>query len=224
MNFRFPVFLDVGGKRCVVTGEGFEVPQKVLALADAGADVIYINPEAEARIAELAEQGRISWEQRQFTPGDLGGCFLVIADTDHNAEIFQLCEQSAVLCNCVDDPRHCRFSFGSLHRQGELSIAISTNGWAPAIAVRLRQWLEKEIGPEYAVLLDMLKNVRPEISARVGDFDARKNLWYQIVDSNILDLLRDGQRSQAETLVRQKIDAAANNTSHSDISGDSVDR
>ena len=44
MNFRFPVFLDVTGKRCLVTGEGYEVAGKVKALIDAGAETLYINP------------------------------------------------------------------------------------------------------------------------------------------------------------------------------------
>ena len=128
MNFRFPVFLDLTGKKCLVTGEGYEVAGKVQALVDAAAQVTYVNPRAEAAIETLAAAGLIHWEKRDFVPEDLHGLFLVISDLEDNSEIFRMAEEQRILCNCVDDPEHCRFSFGSLHRRGELTIAISTNG------------------------------------------------------------------------------------------------
>jgi siroheme synthase-like protein len=209
LNFRFPVFLDVTGKNCVVTGEGFEVPAKVLALVNASADVTYIHPHADDRIRNLAEAGLIHWERRAFTPSDLEDCFLLIADTENNAEIFQLAEERRVLCNSVDDPANCRFSFGSVHRRGELMIAISTNGWAPAVAVRLREWLEREIGPEYADLLAILKDARPLIAQSVPEFAARKQLWYELVDSELLELLRSGHADEAKQFVAARIQRAA---------------
>jgi siroheme synthase-like protein len=120
----------------------------------------------------------------------------------------------------VDDPPNCRFSFGSVHRQGDLTIAISTNGWAPAVAVRLRQWMEREIGPEYGALLELLKEVRPEIASRIPDFTMRRDLWYRIVDSDAVLKLRQGEGAEAAALVRRLIDEAVNSTSHSGTSGD----
>src|ERR1700712_199991 len=111
MNFRFPVFMDLDGKPCIVTGAGPEVPPKVRALVNAGAQVRYIHPEAEPSIAELAASGRLQWEQRNFESSDFDNCFLIIADTDNNEAIFKQAEERRVLCNCVDDPSHCRFSF-----------------------------------------------------------------------------------------------------------------
>jgi siroheme synthase-like protein len=127
-----------------------------------------------------------------------------------------LCEERGILCNSVDDPEHCRFIFGSVHRRGDLMIAISTNGWAPALAVRLKEKFQREIGPEYEALLGMLKDVRPEITRRIPDFDARKALWYRIVDSDLLDVLRDGHTGEARRRLNDMIEAAVNNTSGSD--------
>jgi uroporphyrin-III C-methyltransferase/precorrin-2 dehydrogenase/sirohydrochlorin ferrochelatase/precorrin-2 dehydrogenase/sirohydrochlorin ferrochelatase len=220
LNFRFPVFLDLTGKNCLVTGAGYEVPAKVQALVDASANVTYINPSAEPPIESLAVAGLIRWHARAFEPGDLRERFLVITDHEDNSEIFRMAEEQRVLCNAVDDPSHCRFSFGSIHRQGELAMAISTNGWAPAVAVRLKEWLQREIGPEYAVFLDLLKKVRPEITTRIGDFAARRALWYRIVDSEALALLRNNQIGAAEGLIRSMIEETVSNTSGSDTSPD----
>jgi len=219
VNFRYPVFLDLTGKLCLVTGEGYEVAGKVQALVDAKAKVTYVNPRAEPSIQQLAASGSLVWQQREFETSDLSGCFLVITDREDNSEVFRLAEEQSILCNSVDDPEYCRFSFGSIHRRGELTIAISTNGWAPAVAVRLRERFEREIGPEYTAFLALLKQVRPEITARIADFASRRELWYRIVDSDALEKLREGQPSAAESTIRRLIDEAINNISRSGTSG-----
>jgi siroheme synthase-like protein len=208
VNFRFPVFLDLSQKKCLVTGAGYEVAAKVQALVDASAHVVYVNPNAEPAIEALAATGLICWEQRDFSPADLSGCFLVITDRADNSEIFRLAEEQRILCNSVDDPTHCRFSFGSIHRRGELTIAISTNGWAPAVAVRLKERFQREIGPEYTDFLELLKQARPQIIARIAHFAARRELWYRIVDSAVLTLLARGEKEAAAQLVQQLIDSA----------------
>ena len=220
MNFRYPVFLDLTGKKCVVTGEGLEIAAKLEGLYKASAKVVYVHPAAETRIQEMAATGMISWEQRDLRADDLEDCFLVVTDREDNSRIFALAEARNVLCNAVDDPSHCRFTFGSVHRQGDLTIAISTNGRAPALAVRLRQWIEQNIGPEYGSLLEIMKRVRPEINDAIPDFSARRELWYGIVDSEVLSLLRDGQTSEAHAQIRRMIDEALSNISHSRISSD----
>ena len=193
---------------------------KVRGLVDASAEVVYVSPEAEPEIAQLAAAGVIIWHAREFLESDLDGCFLAISDLEDNSAVFRACEERGILCNSVDDPERCRFTFGSVHRRGDLTIAISTNGWAPAVAVRLKEKLQHEIGAEYEALLQMLKQVRPEITSRIREFGARRALWYRIVDSELLQLLRQGQDEAAWELLRNMIDDAINNTSRSDTSGD----
>lgn len=224
MNFGYPIFLDLTGKKCVVTGEAYEVAFKIQALVDASATVTYVNERAEPAIEALAAAGLIRWEQRGFLAADLDDCFLVISNCEENAAIFRLAEQQRVLCNSVDDPERCRFSFGALHRQGDLTIAISTNGWAPAVAVRLKEKMQREIGPEYGEFLSILKEARPRIAARIADFSTRRELWYRLVDSEVLSLLRAGRSGEASAAVEEMIEQAANSTWHSDTSGGGAGR
>jgi precorrin-2 dehydrogenase/sirohydrochlorin ferrochelatase len=208
MNFRYPIFLDLSGKKCLVVGEGYEVAAKVEGLVEASARVTYIHPRAEVAIEAMAWAGLLEWEPRDFQPADLQGCFLVISDLPDNSAIFQMAEEQGILCNSVDDPANCRFSFGSLHRQGDLTIAISTNGYAPALAVRLKEQLQREVGPEYAEFMRMLREVRPQITAGIADFSARRALWYRIVDSEILALLRAGKTGDAHALLSNLVAAS----------------
>ena len=212
MNFRYPIYLDLTGKRCVVTGEGIEVAAKVAALVEAAANVTYINREAVPEIQELIHSNKVTWEGRDFHPDDLDRCFLVVTCRPDNAEIFRLAEARGVLCNAVDDPKNCRFSHGSIHRQGDLTVGISTNGTAPAVAVRIKEMLQREIGPEYKSLLELLVQVRPEINARLTSFGARRDLLYRIVDSDALALFRTGNNEGARNLVREIISQAISST------------
>jgi siroheme synthase-like protein len=219
VNFRYPIFLDLTGKKCVVTGEGYEVAGKVRALAEASANVLYVNSDAVPEIRELAEGGAIRWEPRDFHPEDLDNCFLIITSRPNNAEIFYLAEERKVLCNAVDDPKHCRYSYGSIHRQGDLTIGISTNGVAPAIAVRLKERFQNEIGPEYKEFLEILSQLRPEINLRISNFEDRKKLWYRIVDSDVLTLLRSSQRQAAQDLIQNFIETAITEAAIAESSG-----
>lgn len=210
MNFHYPVFLDLTGKRCLVIGEGAELAAKIRDLVSSGARVLYVNPRAETAIARLAAQGAIEWRAGDFAASDLDGSFLVISALADNAEVFRLAEERNILCNSTDDPKHCRFIFPSTHRQKDFTIAISTNGAAPAFAVRMKQRFQREIGPEYGILVDLLKEIRGEIKRRIPDFPRRRELWYRIIDSDILEKIRAGNIEGARGEIREWIDNALN--------------
>lgn len=99
--------------------------------------------------------------------------------------------------NSVDDPRRSSFIAGSVARQGDLVVAISTSGKAPALAVRLRQALERQLGPHYARFLQLAGTLRAQVAARHPGFARRRELWYRLVDSDVLHLLLRGDEAAA---------------------------
>src|SRR4051794_15189750 len=74
--------LKLSGRRCVVVGGGEIGLEKVEGLLACDADVVLVAPEAVAELQELAHEGSIAWERREYRPEDLEGTFLVIASTD----------------------------------------------------------------------------------------------------------------------------------------------
>src|SRR5207247_8716243 len=78
------------------------------------------------------------------------------------------------------------------HGQGDVAVAVSTSGKSPALAVRLREWIGRLIGPEYATLLELLGELRAELAQRVPDARIRTRLWYRIVDSDAIESVRRG--------------------------------
>jgi precorrin-2 dehydrogenase / sirohydrochlorin ferrochelatase len=63
----------------------------------------------------------------------------------------------------VDDPQHCHFFYPAVVRRGPLQIAISTSGYSPALAARLRRELERQFGPEWGAWLENLGRMRRDL-------------------------------------------------------------
>jgi len=147
------MFLKLQGRSCLVVGGGTTGEPKIASLIQAGGDVTVIAPEITQRVKSWAAESRISWKARFFADVDLEGCFLVIGATNDaqvNERVFRQAEARGILCNVVDDPPRCDFYYPAVVRRGALQIAISTGGFSPALAQRLRRKLERQFGPEYA--------------------------------------------------------------------------
>lgn len=207
----FPIFLvGLAKRRCVVVGGGRVAAEKVRSLLDGGAGrVDVIAPDLGEELASLVDGERVRHHPRTFEPADLDGAFLAIAATDDphiNRQVYEASEARGILSQVVDDPPHCAFIMPSILRRGDLTIAISTGGASPALAVRLRQRLERELGEEYADFVRIAGELRPLIMDSIPDPAQRKELWYRLVDSGILEILREGDfdraRAEAESLVR----------------------
>jgi uroporphyrin-III C-methyltransferase/precorrin-2 dehydrogenase/sirohydrochlorin ferrochelatase len=204
----YPVFLNLRGRRAVVIGGGTVAEQKVLGLIAAGAHVTVVSPETTPRLAELAAGGGIDLRRRPYRTGDLAGAWLAIAGTDDrgaNAQVWAEAEREGVLLNAVDDLDHCSFIAPAIHREGDITVAVSTSGKSPALAARLRRRVARLVGPAEARLCDLLGELRPELAAHVPDARARTALWYRIVDSDVIEFVRrgdvDGARERIEELV-----------------------
>ncbi len=211
MPFRYPVALELTGRRCVVTGGGTEAERKARALLEAEADVVVIAPTVTDGLGDLVRRGELTHIPRPYERGDLAGAFLVIAaDGDHaiRAEVFAEAEAERVLCNAVDDVEHCHFAVPSIVRRGELLVAISTGGRAPALAKRLRRRLTAELGWEWEALVDVLGEVRAEtLPQRTVDFATWAARWRGVLEGEdeLLELLAEGRIEEVRARVRAEL-------------------
>jgi precorrin-2 dehydrogenase / sirohydrochlorin ferrochelatase len=198
----FPIFLKLAGRRCLVVGAGNLGESKIRSLLEAGANVRVVALEASNAIAELADAGVITWEQRGFEAKDLDGMFLVIAATSVtslNQTIFQEAQARGVLCNAVDDPDRCDFYYGAVVRRGDLQIAISTAGHSPSLAQRLRRQLEVQFGPEYGEWLEQLGSVRKQLFASQIEPEVRRNLLHEIASQQAFDAIHSAETKGQES-------------------------
>ena len=159
----FPAFLDLRGRRCLVVGGGAVASRKVHGLLECGARVGVVSPALVPALARLAASGRIEHRARAFRKVDARGCVLVIAATGVAAvddAVAEAARRHGALVNAVDRPARCDFIYGSVLRRGELQIAVSTGGRAPALAREIRRRLEPVVGAEYAALVERVGRAR----------------------------------------------------------------
>jgi precorrin-2 dehydrogenase/sirohydrochlorin ferrochelatase len=192
---QYPVNLVLDGRRCLVVGGGKVALRKVEGLVACGGRVTVVAPRINPELAMLSE---VMIEQRPWRPEDLDGMWLVIAATDDpavNRAVYDAGQRAGVWVNGADDPANCSFTLPSVVRRGDLQVAVSTGGRSPALSTWLRRRLEGEIGPEYAVLLDLLATEREGLKAAGVSTEGLD--WRSALDSDMLDLIRTGDLAHA---------------------------
>lgn len=208
----YPVYLSLAERLVVVKGGGPVAEGRVDGLLRCGARVRVVAPELTTELARRVRGGEIEHVARPYRPGDLEGATLVLAepgDQASDAEFFAEAERRGIFANVEDDLDHCSFIMPAVVRRGDLAIAISTSGRAPALAVRLRERLERELGPEYGALLELAGRLRAPLASTVPEFEERRRRWYELVDSEVLHLLREGRAAEARERAEQIMGVAA---------------
>ena len=142
----FPIFLKLGGRKTVVVGGGNMATAKLAALLRSGADVTVVSP----RFSEEIEAAAVTLVRRGFEPSDLDGAWYAVAAAtpEVNRQVAAAAEERRIFVNAVDDPANASAYLGGVFRRQNVTIAISTEGEAPAIAGLLREALEEVIPPD----------------------------------------------------------------------------
>ncbi len=190
-----PVMLRVDGRKCVVVGGGEVAAQKVKQLLECSASIVVVSPNLCSDLAELAEQKRIQWLPTKYEPSALDNAFLVFACTDNmevNQQIFADCETRKIWCNIADVPELCNFYMPSILRRGDFVIAVSTSGNSPALARKVRMFLEGLIGDEFGVLVALLGEMKEEMRKVLKTVEQRRKFIEKVWTSDIWQYLQEG--------------------------------
>jgi precorrin-2 dehydrogenase/sirohydrochlorin ferrochelatase len=195
----YPVFLDIAGKPVVVIGGGEVALRKVESLLDAGGRVTVVSPTLHPELQPLVTEGRVEHVAREYTPGDLEGCFLAFVGTDDrsvNAVVSGEGRQRGVWVNAVDDIPNCDFIVPSIVRRGDLIVAVSTSAASPAMARKMREELEEFLTEEHALMLELAAEVRRELRGR--GVMVEPDVWNAALDAEVKRLLGEGRRDEAK--------------------------
>jgi uroporphyrin-III C-methyltransferase/precorrin-2 dehydrogenase/sirohydrochlorin ferrochelatase len=143
--------------------------RKVLGLLEEGARVTVVTPRAVPDLEEQARSERVVLEKREYRPGEAAGYALVLAATDQrdvNGRIFDDAEAAGIWVNVADDPELCSFHLPARVRRGPLEITIASGGNAPFATRRLRQLLERRLGPEWGPWAETAARFRDDVRRR----------------------------------------------------------
>ncbi len=197
----YPIYLEVAGMNVVVIGGGTIAERKVLTMVEYGAKVTVISPNLTNTLNDLVKKGTISYIPREYQYGDLKEAFLVVGATDKesvNEAVSKEGKERGILCNIVDDIPKSNYIVPSIVQQGDLQIAISTNGKSPAMARVLKEQLRQQFGPEYAIFLSIMGEIRNRAKLEIGNEKDRAVVFEEIVASDVLDLCKEDPKRAEE--------------------------
>jgi uroporphyrin-III C-methyltransferase/precorrin-2 dehydrogenase/sirohydrochlorin ferrochelatase len=139
-----PLFLKLSGREVLVVGGGPVATAKVRALLETGAKILVVAPELRPELEALAACGKISIQRRCFLASDLRAVWLVVAAAppEVNRVVAAEAESQRLYVLAVDDPSAASAYGAGTLRRGGVTVAVSTDGRAPALAGLVREGLD----------------------------------------------------------------------------------
>lgn len=162
-----PIFLRLAGRPVLVVGGGPVALAKIDKLVGTGARITVVAPEVLPSI----EAAPVTVCKRPFSATDLDGVWLVIAAA--TASVNQHVEEAAsarrIFVNVVDDPvLATAFMGGVVHRDG-VTVAVATEGRAPALAGLLREALEHLLPEDLSAWVGTATSLRERWKSSTGE-------------------------------------------------------
>jgi len=207
---KYPIFLELAGRRVVVVGGGAVAVRKAQALLEAGARLVVVAERISDMMTALCADSGAELVKSKYSKDYLVGAVLAIAATNNqqlNRQIYKDCQELEILCNVVDEPLLADFFAPAVVKRGDLQIAIGTEGQCPAYAGHIRKKLEKLFTDKHGEFLAELERLREQIIAYVPDATDRKSLLGKLVDDESFDyFVENGPaawQKQAEKLIEE---------------------
>jgi siroheme synthase-like protein len=197
----YPVSLDVSGRTCLVVGGGSVAARKARALLDCGGMVTVIAPtlgdDMEALVPFLH-----AFERRPYGKGDAAAFRLVVTATGIPAvdgAAYADAEAAGVWINSADDVAHSSFILPAVHRDGPVTVSVSTAGLSPALASWLRTRLAAQCEEGLGVLAQLLAEARTNLR-RAGVRSDTVD-WVRLLEGPLPALVGAGKLDEARAAV-----------------------
>ena len=207
---KYPIFLELTGRRAVVIGAGAVALRKAQSLLDAGARLVVVSEHIDSAMTTLCQQANAELVRSKYSKDHLVGAALVIAATSNrqlNERIYKDCQEVEILCNVVDQPQLADFFVLAVVKRGHLQIAIATEGDCPAYAGHLRKKLEQIFTVQHGEFLAQLKTLRKLIIETIPNPADRNALLGQLVEDESFEyFIQNGPaawRDRAEKITKQ---------------------
>ena len=194
MSHLLPLFVTLAGRRVVLVGGGPVAAAKLQQLLPTGADVIVVAPEICEAITKWG-CAPFRTVRREFVPADLDEAWLAVAAATPtvNRDVARAAEARRIFVNAVDDPANATaFLSGVVRREG-VTIAISTDGAAPALTSLLRQALDSVLPTDLPLWVAKARSLRVEWRRGGTPIGQRRPMLLQALN----DLYRSSAREKS---------------------------
>ncbi len=175
-----PIFLDLKGKKVIVTGGTTVAARRVEMALRAGADVEVFAPKLGSEFDEFAGNTNFTHNARAVSAADLKDCIIAYGGMEDEAAdqaLADMARTAGVLVNVADVPENCDFITPSIVDRDPLVIAVSTGGASPILARTIRARLEVMLPATYGDLTRFVGNYRDAAMKKLKVGAARLRFW-----------------------------------------------
>jgi uroporphyrin-III C-methyltransferase/precorrin-2 dehydrogenase/sirohydrochlorin ferrochelatase len=197
-----PIFINIKNKKCVVVGGGEVAFRKATLLLRAGADLNIVAPVLSDELRKLCVDTDCAITAREFEEADINNAILVVAATDDlktNERVSVIASKLNIPVNVVDQPHLCSFIMPSIVDRSPIVVAISSGGSSPILTRKLKELNEAMIPGRIDKLAELLGSFRGRVKNEINDFSARIRFWENVLDSEIPELVYNGQDDEARS-------------------------
>ncbi len=141
-------------------------------------------------------------ERRTYRSGDASGFRLVVSATgivDVDGAVFADADAAGIWVNGADDRAHSSFILPAVHRDGAVTVSVSTGGLSPALSAWLRTRLATQLGEGLGTVAELLAEARARLHAegvRTESVD-----WSAVLDGPLVQLVQAGELDQARAIL-----------------------
>jgi len=166
-----PMVLDLSRLATILIGDGEAALRRLNLLEEAGAVQLTIFAEAPSEALARAAGKRLV--RRLPQAEEIAAARLVFLSdrkAAHTPDIVTCARQAGAFVHVEDEPSLSDMHSTAILRQGKLTIAISTGGASPGLAVQLKRFLGTVFGPEWRERLEQIGTLRHHWRAEGADY------------------------------------------------------
>lgn len=159
----FPIFLNVAGRRIVLSGGGEAAVAKLRLLLKTEAQITVFAAEPCTDIEKLAAAGKLRLVRRAMDVGDTVCAALFYGaneDDVEDARVAQIARTDGALVNIVDNLQDSAFITPAIVDRDPVTVAIGTEGAAPVLARAIKADLEERLPSNLGLLARIGKRFR----------------------------------------------------------------
>lgn len=198
MSF-LPISINLEDKSILVVGGGKVALRKIKTLLKFDIPIIVISPTIvdglkillyDYNIDNHSINNKLKIYNRKFSFDDLElfNIGLVITTTNDivlNQSILDFCKSKGILCNSATNTQDNGYIFPSILKDGDISIAINTNGKSPYISRKIREDIQENIAIDrYSQLVEQSSSLRKELLKTEDSQEVRSEILKSSINEN----------------------------------------
>ena len=171
-----PIFMNLEGKKILVVGGGNAAFIKIKTVLKTGANIYVVAKEYAQKTQKILEEYHINYEKRGIKQQDLDNVFIVFAAAEKNINdsIAIWAKERKILC-CKADGKG-DFIVPYHKREGNLTVAVSTDGLFPLMGKKICENIDFSVGNDLVYLGEQRRKILHDIKDKKESKNALQQL------------------------------------------------